>query len=344
MSLVAVQFSRLLCASMQLLNEIKAATGPLCCMVEFVFNRFVDLAKDACDKAATDLQHMLEYDAATSASMRTCMIQGLLLDPPMHGLAHACAAAAHCDGACTSESVAAIVAGVQPGADTTQVRWLQDLTVTVCTRSMPSATHPCACRVALLRRLLHGPDWAASMQLLRGACVPLASQPPGTPGRRFVVAVRLQANETSQCCAAPRCTLESSNTEITEKSLVIRTYAAIDLLPYESGGLDVRFGVVRASADALAALAAAASKWVNEADADGVCLCTPGRGTDWRMWVQETLSAASLYKEGCGSVPLYWLRRVAEELGYSEFGETWGEPIWVCVFGHELPDSEEEQT
>ena len=334
-----------MCASMQLLIEIQAAAGLLCSMVDCVVNRIAGFAKDDCDRAATDFQHMLEYDAAASASVRNCMIQCLLLDPPMHGLAYACAAAAHCDGACASESVAAIVAGVQPGADTFRVRWLLDTMVSACTRSVPPAMQPCACRAALLRRLLHGPDWTASMKRSSGACVPLASQALGAPGRRFALAARLQANESSECCSAPRCTIESKNSVGSGEGLMIRTHTASELLPYASGSLKITFGVVRASADALAALAAAAGKWVTERSEDGWRRSTPmlGDGTGWKMRKEKSVAAASLEGSACGGVPLAWLRKVAKELGYSNFGEAWGEPIWVCVCGQEIPDNEVEQ-
>ena len=133
---------------------------------------------------------------------------------------------------------------------------------------MAPATQPCACRRVLLKRLVHGPDLHALAQLPSGAIVTLAAQPPDTAGRRFVVAARLKRNCTSALAAAPRCRVRCG-VHKKRVSFGIQTYKATKLLPYHSGPLRVRVGLVHARADAFASLATEADAWVNASDKCG---------------------------------------------------------------------------
>ena len=111
-------------------------------LIAFVCERIAQLFADAdCPdkraKAEAALQLLLQPDTALSARVRSVMLQCLQFDPILHGLLHAVAAAAHCDGACMPESARALVLGVQPGADVARVRWLHDAATDACTSMVP---------------------------------------------------------------------------------------------------------------------------------------------------------------------------------------------------------------
>ena len=314
-------------------------------LIAFVCERVAQLFADAdCPDKRTEaeaaLQLALQPDAALSAHVREYMLSCLQFDPVLHGLLHAVAAAAHCDGACTPQAVDALVAGVQPGADQSQVHWLHDAATNVCTRTVPPATQACACRRALLNRLIRGPDWAAVCRMHPKTSITLASQPPGTQGRRFVVAARLIGNcDVSRVCCAPRCTLHCAADNDT-LSCYLKTYRVSEQLPYQSGSLDTDFGLVRASADAFASLASTARAWVNDASRPRKAVLL-GHGSGWTT-TGETIncSEAEYRLQSWGMIDSF-APKVACELGYAitKWNDALTESLWVFVAGEEVEDA-----
>ena len=289
-------------------------------------------------RAAAALQHLLQYDAV-SASVRERMLKDILFDPPLYGLLHASAAAAHCDGACKSASVACLEAHVQPGADRSSLGWLRDVALEVCTRSEQTIAHVCACRRGLLRRLVHGPDWPTFAQMPRRAAVTLAAQPPGTPGRRFIIAVRLLFGDESIICSAPRCRLKREY-EGNSQGLYTATYTAAESLPYQSGDLDARFGLIRSSADAFVAQAAAADTWVHcEKSGTDHATVSDGRGL-WRMHVESNSLPASVLRRRSSGITCELDMLASQTSGVrcpACASKTLSDqPVWACMWAQEI--------
>lgn len=190
----------------------------------------------------------------------------------------------------------------------------------VCTSSVAPATQACACRKALLQRLLHGPDWATLAQVAPGTAVTLASQPPGTPGRRFVVAARIPGTG-DECdpllCNAPCCRLGCATNDDGTVHCSIEAHLDGDdpMLSYQPAGLDVQFGMNRASADALKALSCAGTTWLTTRIADKVTAFASGNG--WIMGGSIAPHTADNLREyWCSAYDAFTVGQ-AIELGYT---------------------------
>ena len=338
-----VQVAPLLYNIIQRLDADKSANVPVCEMIAFVFQRIVELSKatpspDETATACAALQPLLQYEACLSASVRSRMLLGLEYDPPLHGLLHASVAVAHCDGFCTPQhpSVKAFALGVQSCASTKKVSWLWDVAMEACTSYNAAAMQACVCRKALLRRLLHHSNWSVIAQLPEGKTVTLASQPPGTTGRRFVVAARLRNDGVSELCCAPPCKLQRGNNVDGAGFYLGAWKVGAD----QSGGLEARFGVVGSSADVFAALADASSKWVHWLKTDTDCDLVEDDPSSWRMHPESReFQTTQLQQEYRGyGWPLAGFSNAAAELGYraGAWKTPYDQPVWVCMWAREI--------
>lgn len=104
--------------------NVSAAMRLHFCICERIAGLAVATASPDSQPAEEALQPLLSYDSAVSASVREIMLECMEFDPLLHGLLHAVAAAAHCDGSCTHDKVAEMVLAVQPGVDRDRSRCL----------------------------------------------------------------------------------------------------------------------------------------------------------------------------------------------------------------------------
>ena len=339
--------SRLLFHIIQRLGTDKGADVAVYAMIDSAFQRIVracpiaNSSGSASDEADAELQPLLQFDAELSASVRERMLEGLRCDPPLHGLLHACIAAAHCDGTCAEESTDSLQAGVQPGADIVRAHWLRGSAVEACARGVPATARVCACRRGLLLRLVGGPDWAEIAKLPRGTVVPVAAQPPGTPGRRFVFAARLQSGDASVLCAAPQCQL-TCIVHGPIQSLLIETHTATGALPHTPIDLHIQLGVVFWSVSSFARLARAADAWVRQLSGDPLkafACDAPAGGGHWVAAKSVTHCQAAVLQSRSVvlETSLGDLSALADKVGYAT--DDWemplDRPVWVCVWGME---------